>query len=160
MGRVYTPLSKKSAPCVPPPPPRAGAPKSGASGATPTVAVATPSMMLSPFLIIFVPFAGRDWHSVDLARMLSMKYSDPPKLRGIISRTAANKTEGTDGRQIVSSQACGEIAQAPPQAKNTESTGGRGPAKRNPEKEQGIAHRGSIAALAARTEAETPRRRR
>jgi len=42
-----------SEPCVPPPP--AVAPKIGASRATPTVAVATPSMTLSRFVIIVAP---------------------------------------------------------------------------------------------------------
>jgi hypothetical protein len=40
------------------PPPRAIEPETGASRATPTVAVVTPSMMLSRFVIIVAPVAG------------------------------------------------------------------------------------------------------
>jgi hypothetical protein len=65
--------------------------------------------------------------------------SHPPKLRGSSRERRPIKREGTDGRQIVESQALGPVAQAAPQAKNAESPGERGPAARETEKKEGIA---------------------
>jgi hypothetical protein len=66
------------------------------------------------------------------------KTSHLPKLRGSSCELWANKTRGTDGRQILEPQACGATAQAPPQAKNSESPGERGLAEGAAEKEEGI----------------------
>ena len=60
---------------------------------------------------------------------------------GLDARRKLNtpKAESVNGRQIVEAQACGAIAQAPPQAKNTESRGERGLAEEEAEKEERIA---------------------
>ena len=75
------------------------------------------------------------------------KTSHPPKLRVDHSRTSGQKREDTDGRQIVESQARGAIAQAPPQAKNTESPGERGLAEGAAEKEEGIGIEGLVSTM-------------
>ena len=74
---------------------------------------------------------------------LALVFDRPLHTPFILLHDATAKREGADGWQIVEEQTRRAIAQAPPQAKNTERPGERGLAEGEAKKE-GIAHRGSV----------------
>jgi len=92
-------------------------------------------------------------HPIRLLRRLARlsvwhKHHVPVSSGDHFANFGPTKREGTDGRQILEPQACGATAEAPPQAKNTESPGESGLAEGAAKKEEGIVIEGQASTMA------------